>query len=63
MKKILQFISYLGLILTVLPGFLVFMGKMSFENYKTWVLIGTLVWFTTAPFWINKGLQKTPDQQ
>jgi len=63
MKKILQIISYLGLILTVSPGFLVFMGKMSFENYKIWVIIGTLLWFTTAPFWINKSIKKTSDQQ
>jgi hypothetical protein len=63
MKKILQIISYLGLILTVSPGFLVFMGKMSFENYKIWVLIGTILWFSTAPFWINKSrVKKTPDQ-
>jgi hypothetical protein len=63
MKKILQIISYLGLILTVSPGFLVFMGKMSFENYKIWVLAGTILWFTTAPFWINMSRQKkTPDQ-
>jgi hypothetical protein len=62
MKNLLRIISFLGLILTVFPGILVFMGKLSFENYKTWVLIGTLIWFATAPFWINKGLQKTPDQ-
>jgi len=63
MKKILQTISYLGLILTVLPGLLVFTGTMSFGNYKIWVLAGTILWFTTAPFWINKSrVKKTPDQ-
>jgi hypothetical protein len=60
MKKILKIISYIGLILTLFPGFLVFMGKMSFDNYKIMVLIGTVLWFTTAPFWINKNLKKTP---
>ena len=54
MKKILQLLSILGLISTVLPGLLVFMGIMEFEHYKLWVLGGTVLWFATAPFWINK---------
>ena len=54
MKKILQILSILGLLLTVLPGILVFTGVLEFEAYKIWVLAGTLLWFASAPFWINK---------
>lgn len=54
MKRILQIISILGLILTLAPGILVFTGSLEFEAYKRWVLIGTLLWFSTAPFWVNK---------
>jgi high-affinity Fe2+/Pb2+ permease len=64
MKKtyhiIIQLISYLGLALSVVPGFLVFFGKMEFESYKIWILIGTILWFVSAPFWINKkGMNET----
>jgi len=54
MITILKTISYAALVITLVPAFLVYAGIMSFESYKYWVLAGTLVWFATAPFWINK---------
>lgn len=54
MKNLLRILSYSALIITVAPGFLVFNGMMEFEKYKIWVLFGTILWFSTAPFWINK---------
>lgn len=58
MRKILQVISYLALILTVAPGILVLSGNMEMDQYKIWVLVGTGLWFATAPFWINKEKSK-----
>ena len=41
MKNIMKLISYAALVLTLSPAFFVFTGKMEFETYKFWVLIGT----------------------
>lgn len=54
MLAILKIISYIGLILTVVPSFLVFSGAIELSFHKTLMLIGTLLWFFTAPFWMNK---------
>lgn len=58
MQSILKIISFIGLILTVVPSFLVFSGAIELNDHKTLMLIGTLLWFVTAPFWMNK--QKEP---
>lgn len=54
MQLILKVLSYIGLILTVVPSFLVFAGVIELSFHKTLMLIGTLLWFLTAPFWMNK---------
>lgn len=54
MNYILKVISVLGLMLTVIPSFLVLNGVMEMEYYKSLMLIGTISWFVTAPFWIFK---------
>jgi hypothetical protein len=55
MKNLLKLISFIGLGLTVVPAFLVFMGIVSFDTNKMLMLFGSICWFGTAPFWINKG--------
>ena len=54
MKRILQIISIIGLILTIVPSYLVFTGVMELGANKTWMFVGTALWFITAPFWMNK---------
>jgi hypothetical protein len=54
MKTILIVISFVGLVLTLLPAFLVFENAIAWETYITLMNIGTMVWFLTAPFWIKK---------
>jgi hypothetical protein len=56
-KHILQIISYLGLALSILPAFLVFVGILSKDNYLRLMLIGMVLWFSTAVFWIRKDHQ------
>jgi hypothetical protein len=58
MKLTLKLISFIGLLLTVVPSFLVYSGTIAFTQHKTLMLIGTLLWFTTAPFWLG-----IPEQQ
>lgn len=43
----------MGLALTLIPAFLVFAGMLSLETNKNLMLVGTLAWFLTAPYWMN----------
>lgn len=54
MKSILKIFSAIGLILTVIPSFMVFSGAISLDINKWLMLLGTILWFSTAPFWMNK---------
>jgi hypothetical protein len=54
MKTILKILSALGLIMTLVPSFLVFNGFMTLDMNKWLMLLGTILWFVTAPFWMNK---------
>jgi hypothetical protein len=54
MKKILIIISIIGLVLTVVPSVLVFIQEISMEVHKQFMIVGMLMWFTTAPFWIKE---------
>jgi len=54
MKIILKIVSLIGLGLTLIPSFLVFAGTIEFESNKILMFVGTLLWFTTVPFWMKK---------
>lgn len=54
MKTICKSISYIGLLMTVVPSILVFSGAMELDTHKTLMLIGMVLWFATAPFSLKK---------
>ncbi|WP_439487399.1 hypothetical protein [Algoriphagus sp.] len=54
MKSLLKIISIAGLALTLAPSFFVFNGMITPELSKTLMLSGTVVWFGSASFWMNK---------
>jgi len=54
MKTICKGISYIGLLLTVVPSILVFSGSIELDTHKTMMLIGMVIWFVAAPFWVKK---------
>ncbi len=58
MKMILKLISLIGLGLTLLPSFFVFFGLIELDPNKNLMILGTILWFITAPFWMNKRVQK-----
>ncbi len=58
MITLLKVISYLGLVLTLLPSFLVFAGIIDIDTNKNLMLIGTAIWFISAALW-----QKKPKSQ
>ncbi|MHA7130863.1 hypothetical protein [Algoriphagus namhaensis] len=53
MKSLLKLISFLGLILTISPPVLYFLGDTSLDRMKISMAIGMVLWLATAPFWIN----------
>jgi hypothetical protein len=53
MKQILQLISLAGILLTIIPPILFFMGKISQSSQNTWMLIGAVIWFGSAIFWLG----------
>lgn len=54
MKIIYQIISGIGLALTIIPSILVFAGQLDFQTNKTLILVGTFLWFLSAPFWVGE---------
>jgi hypothetical protein len=54
MKTTLKIISVAGLLLTLIPSFLVFAGNIDISQHKILMLIGTILWFSTAPFWLGR---------
>ncbi len=54
MILVLKIISWLGLLLTIAPAFLHFAGTIEFEQHKWLTLLGTILYLSTAPFWMNK---------
>ncbi|GAB4238525.1 MAG: hypothetical protein Kow00109_12990 [Acidobacteriota bacterium] len=53
MRRFLQLLSTLGLILTVVPSFYVLYGVIPWETHADLMLAGMLLWFASAPFWMK----------
>lgn len=54
MKILLKTGSFLGLALTIVPSLIFFTGDLELSQMKVYMGIGMVLWFVTAPFWINK---------
>lgn len=54
MRSLLKATSLVGLIATIVPSILVFTGNINLDTNKILMLVGTLLWFISAPFWMNK---------
>lgn len=53
MKNVLKILSFLGLLLTVTPAFLVFFKVIDKPTHFIIMFIGTVLWFASAPFWMK----------
>lgn len=60
MKRVLILLSYMGLVLTILPAFLVFYGMIGMKIHFNLMIAGMILWFATAPFWIKS--KKTEEE-
>lgn len=54
MRIILQIISLVGLLMTIVPSILLFSGKISHIQQNWYMAIGTFIWFLSAIFWLGK---------
>ncbi|MBN1764283.1 MAG: hypothetical protein JW860_03420 [Sedimentisphaerales bacterium] len=54
LKKALKIVSFTGLVLSVVPAFLVFGGIITKQLYLEIMFLGMVLWFSTAIFWIKK---------
>ncbi|MBK7107015.1 MAG: hypothetical protein IPH62_17215 [Ignavibacteriae bacterium] len=52
--KAIKVISLLSLIACILPSVLVFNNVVTLEDNKLIMIFGTIGWFLTSPFWMNK---------
>ncbi len=50
----LKAISCLGLALSIVPAFLVFGDVVSRQTYLRLMVLGMVLWFGTASFWIKR---------
>lgn len=54
MRILLKLLSLVGLLLTIVPALLVYLGSMKIEQHYLLMLLGTFVWFLSTPFWMLK---------
>lgn len=57
MKKLLQIISSLALVVTAAAPVLFYRNMLNLDQMKAWLLFATITWFSTASFWM-KGEEK-----
>lgn len=62
MKTLLKIASYVGLVLTIAPPLMYFKSIISLDSSHLYMMIGMLLWFGTAPFWINKKKEDQPEE-
>jgi hypothetical protein len=52
-KLILQIISFTGLAISIIPAFLLFGGMLAKDTYLQLMIVGMVLWFGTALFWVK----------
>jgi hypothetical protein len=54
MKILLSSLAFVGLLATVLPSILVCFGAIELGIHKTIMVIGMILWFVSAPFFMRR---------
>ena len=54
MNSIAKVASLVGLLATLVPCVLFFLGTLEFDSMKWVVLAGTIVWFVATPLWMGR---------
>ena len=59
MKRILQTISLIGILFTIVPPVLFFNEKINQPQQNWLMLLGAIVWFISAYFWLGRKSKKS----
>jgi hypothetical protein len=62
MKQVLKIISYIGLLLTIVPSLFVFRGVIDMKVHFNLMIVGMVLWFATAPFCMKSSLPDEKEQ-
>ena len=54
MRNLLQVLSWIALIATILPAFLFLTGRMDIHLMKIMMLTATAAWFILTPLWMGR---------
>ena len=54
MINVARIASWLSLAATIVPPILFFYDRMALDQTKLWMFIATIVWFATAPIWMDR---------
>jgi len=54
MRKLLQLLSVVALIATLVPAVLFMNDTIDLDKVKTLMTIATFVWFIATPFWMGR---------
>lgn len=60
MKKLTLLFSLLGLVLVIGSAILYLSDLIEKDSMKSLMLIGTIIWFVLAPFWMKEEAKMTP---
>lgn len=53
-KTIIKIISIFALVLMILAAILFFNDKTDIDNTRKIIAIGTILWFISAPYWMDR---------
>lgn len=54
MQTIAKIVSYIALAGIIVPPALYLAGSLPLPAVKVWMLVATVVWFVTVPFWMGR---------
>ncbi len=55
MRRTARLISLMSLIGVIAPPVLYLLDDLALPSVKTWMLVFTVIWFSTVPLWMNRG--------
>jgi len=54
MRYLYKFLAAAGLLMVLVPSILHYLGSIHVDQMKTYILIGTMLWFAGAIPWLGK---------
>ena len=60
MHMLLRVVSYLALLGTIGSPLAYAAGAMGSETMRLWMLVATVAWFATTPFWMGRAPSEPP---